>query len=120
MVDEVLQEVHLPGRHVVEADGAVAAAAQALLLGVELVAPVPGVPRDVAGDEVVLGHEGEEPLLALLVAGVRGGDAEVLHALPHLHVLRPAAALPTHRPVIHTCLHREEDRIRVSTLTTCS
>ena len=36
VVDEVLQEVHLPGRHIVEADGSVAAAAQPRLLLVHL------------------------------------------------------------------------------------
>ena len=36
MVDEVLQEVHLSGGHVVEADGSVAAAAQPRLFLVHL------------------------------------------------------------------------------------
>ena len=50
MVDEVLQHVHLIRGHVVEGDGEVTAASDALLLRVELEPPVPAVVRNVARD----------------------------------------------------------------------
>ena len=62
MVYEVLQDVHLIRGDVVEGDGEVTAAGEALLLRVELVRPVPAVVRNEARNEVVLGDEGEELL----------------------------------------------------------
>ena len=60
VVDEVLHHVHLVGGHVVEGDGAVAAAAHPLRHGVEDVLLVPEVIRHVAGYQVVLGNKREE------------------------------------------------------------
>ena len=60
MVDEVLHHVHLVGGHVVEGDGAVAAAAHPLRHGVEDVLLVPEVIRHVASYQVVLGHKREK------------------------------------------------------------
>ena len=53
MVDEVLQHVHLVGGDVVEGDGEVTAAREALLVRVELIRPVPTVVRNDTRDEVV-------------------------------------------------------------------
>ena len=65
MVDEVLQHVHLVRGDVVEGDGEVTAAREAVLVRIELIRPVPTVVRNDARDEVVLWDEGEEPLPAL-------------------------------------------------------
>ena len=61
VINQVLHHIHLVGRHVVERDGAVTAAAHALGHRVEHVLLVPEVVRHVARYQVVLGHEREKP-----------------------------------------------------------
>ena len=106
MVDEVLQHVHLVGGDVVEGDGDVTAACETLLLRVELVRPIPAVVGNEAGDEVVLGDEGEEPLPALGVPGVSRLNSQVLHTLPHLNILGPSSVLTTQLWILEAGLHK--------------
>ena len=93
MVDEVLQDVHHVGGDVVEGDGVVAAAGESLLVRVVLVGRVPV--GEVTRDQVMLRDKREESLLAPGVPRVSGLHSELLHALPHLDILRPPAVLPT-------------------------
>ena len=85
--------------------GTITAAPHAQLSRIEHILLVPEVVIHVTWHEMVLGKEGEEPTAAQRVPGVAGGNAEVLHALAHLNVLRPAGVLATNKPVFvcHTC-----------------
>ena len=106
MVDEVLKQVHLVGGDVVEGDGEVTAACEALLLRVELVLPIPAVVGNEAREEMALGSVGEEPLPALGVPGVSSLHSQVLHTFPHLNILRPSSVLTTQLWIIETGLHK--------------
>ncbi len=95
VVQQVLQHVHHVGRHVVEGNGAVGAAAEALFARVVDVLPVPKVFGHVIGDEVMFGHEREEAPSAFGVSRVAGDDAQVLHALAHFDVFGAGVVLTT-------------------------
>ena len=60
MVEQVLHDIHLVGRDVVKGYGTIAAAAHALGHRVVDVLLVPEVVRHVAGDQMMLRHEGKE------------------------------------------------------------
>ena len=79
--------------------GTITAAPHAQLCRIEHILLVPEVVIHVSWHEMVLGKEGEEPAAAQRVSGVSGGNAEILHALAHLNVLRPAGVLAAHKPV---------------------
>ena len=89
-----------------EGDGEVTAACEALLLRVELVLPIPAVFRNVAGNEVVLGDEGEEPLPALGVSGVSGLNTQVLQTLSHLNILIASSVLTTELWILEAGLRK--------------
>ena len=48
MVDEILEDIHLLGGDIVEGDGVVTAAANALLLLIVLILPIPTVLGDMS------------------------------------------------------------------------
>ena len=106
VVDKVLQHVHLVGGDVVEGDGDVTAASEALLIRVELVRPVPAVVGDDARNEVVLGDEGEESLPAFFVPGVSGLNPQVLQTLSYLNILGSSSVLTTQLWIIEAGLHK--------------
>ena len=106
MVDEVLQHVHLVGGDVVEGDGEVTAAREAVLVRIELIRPVPTVVRNDARDEVVLWNEGEEPLPALGVPGVPRLNPEVLQTLSHLNILGTSSIPTTQLRILEASLNK--------------